>query len=199
MVVEKLAILPVECVVRGYLAGGGWKEYRAEGRVSGLALPAGLREAERLAEPIFTPSTKAERGRHDEPIAFDRVEALIGRERAERVRDLSLALYRAAAAHAEAKGLIVADTKFEFGLRGEEVVLADEALTPDSSRFWPADSWAPGRSPPSFDKQYVRDWLERCSGWDKSGPPPALPEDVVARTRAKYLEAYRRLVGRDLA
>ena len=195
--VRAVRIVPVECVVRGYLAGSGWKEYQAGGTVCGIPLPAGLREAERLRRPIFTPSTKAEVG-HDENITFDRVVETIGGPLAERLRALSLELYRRAASLAEERGIIIADTKFEFGQdAGGEVVWADEALTPDSSRFWPKDRHRPGSGPPSFDKQYVRDWLER-SGWNKRPPAPSLPDDVVAKTQELYLEAYRRLTGREL-
>ncbi len=195
--VEALRIVPVECVVRGFIVGSGWKEYQATGRVCGVTLPAGLRQADRLPAPIFTPSTKAEVG-HDENIAFDEVVRLVGGSVAERVRDLSLELYRRAAALAEERGIIIADTKFEFGLDAAgDVVWADEALTPDSSRFWPADRYRPGSNPPSFDKQFVRDWLER-SGWDKRPPAPTLPPEVIADTQALYLEAYRRLTGHDL-
>ncbi len=194
--VEALRIVPVECVVRGFIVGSGWKEYQATGSVCGVALPAGLRQADRLPEPIFTPSTKAEVG-HDENIAFDQVVRLVGGSVAERVRAVSLELYRRAAALAEERGIIIADTKFEFGRDAAGLVWADEALTPDSSRFWPADSYRPGANPPSFDKQFVRDWLER-SGWDKRPPAPTLPPEVVADTQALYLEAYRRLTGRAL-
>ena len=195
--VRRLAILPVECVARGYLVGSGWKEYCESGRVCGLPLPAGLRLAERLPEPIFTPSTKADVG-HDENIAFDAVVRAVGGATAERLRELTLRLYTEAARRAERSGIILADTKFEFGLDDDgEIVWADEALTPDSSRFWPIDSYRVGANPPSFDKQYVRDWLE-ASGWDKSPPAPPLPEAVVEGTLARYLEAYRRLTGAPL-
>jgi phosphoribosylaminoimidazole-succinocarboxamide synthase len=195
--VRALRILPVECVVRGYIAGSGWKEYQARGSVSGVALPAGLRQAELLPEPVFTPSTKAEVG-HDENISFDDVVQRVGGGTAERLRAVSLELYRKAAGLAQARGIIIADTKFEFGLDEQGgLVWADEALTPDSSRFWPADRYRVGTSPPSFDKQFVRDWLEG-SGWDKRPPAPPLPPEVVARTQALYLEAYRRLTGREL-
>ncbi|HQU32905.1 MAG TPA: phosphoribosylaminoimidazolesuccinocarboxamide synthase, partial [Thermoanaerobaculaceae bacterium] len=191
-------IVPVECVVRGFIAGSGWKEYQARGSVCGVSLPPGLRQADRLPAPVFTPSTKAEVG-HDENIPFDEVVRLVGGEVADGLRTVSLELYRRAAQVAEARGIIIADTKFEFGLDDEgKLVWADEALTPDSSRFWPADLYRPGTSPPSFDKQFVRDWLEGC-GWDKRPPAPMLPPDVVARTRALYLEAYRRLTGCELA
>jgi phosphoribosylaminoimidazole-succinocarboxamide synthase len=196
--VRRLEIVPVECVARGYLIGSGWKEYLADGAVCGIPLPPGLRMADRLPEPIFTPSTKAETG-HDENISFDAVVSLVGGDLAERLRMLTLELYRRAAAIAERRGIIIADTKFEFGVDGAGTLyLADEALTPDSSRFWPADGYRPGSSPSSFDKQYVRDWLE-ASGWDKRPPAPALPAAVIAGTQARYLEAYRRLTGHDLA
>jgi phosphoribosylaminoimidazole-succinocarboxamide synthase len=193
--VRRLEMLPVECVVRGYLAGGGWSEYRREGRVSGLALPEGLQESERLPEPIFTPSTKAETG-HDEPIDLEQTAELVGsRELAERLRDVSLAVYESVAEHARARGVILADTKFEFGLDAEgTLTLGDEVCTPDSSRFWPADEYEPGRSQPSFDKQYVRDWAAG-TGWDKSPPAPAIPDDVVAQTRERYVRAYELLAG----
>jgi phosphoribosylaminoimidazole-succinocarboxamide synthase len=194
-VVRKLDMLPVECVVRGYITGSGWKDYQATGTVSGVELPPGLREAERLPTPVFTPSTKAEVG-HDEAIDFDAAAELVGdRELMGRVRDASIELYRFAAEHARSRGVILADTKFEFGLdAGGELVVGDEVLTPDSSRYWPADGYEPGHGQPSFDKQYVRDWAAG-SGWDKAPPAPALPDDVVARTRALYVEAYERLAG----
>ncbi|HSD78825.1 MAG TPA: phosphoribosylaminoimidazolesuccinocarboxamide synthase [Solirubrobacteraceae bacterium] len=195
LVVRKLRMLPVECVVRGYITGSGWKDYQATGSVSGVRLPPGLRESEQLPEPIFTPSTKAEVG-HDEAIDFDRAAELVGdRELMARVRDASIELYRFAAGHARERGVIIADTKFELGLGDDgELVLGDEVLTPDSSRFWPADGYEPGRPQPSFDKQYVRDWAAG-SGWDKTPPAPALPDAVVARTRALYVEAYERITG----
>ncbi len=193
MLVRRTEPLPAECIVRGYLAGSGWKEYRSTGAVCGIPLPPGLREADRLPEPIFTPSTKAETG-HDQNISFAELARLVGEDRAAEVREASLRLYAGAAAHAEARGIVVADTKFEFGIEGGRLVWIDEALTPDSSRFWPRDAWQPGRPQPSFDKQYLRDWLETLS-WDKRPPGPSLPADVVARTREKYLEAYARLVG----
>jgi phosphoribosylaminoimidazole-succinocarboxamide synthase len=193
MLVHKTEPLPVECVVRGYLAGSGFKDYRATGQVCGLPLPSGLREADRLPQPLFTPATKAETG-HDENIPFARMVELVGRPRAEEARDRSLAIYARASAHAEARGLILADTKFEFGVRDGRLLWIDEALTPDSSRFWPRDGWTPGRNPPSFDKQYVRDYLEALH-WDKRPPGPALPAEVVARTREKYEEALGRLRG----
>ena len=198
VLVERLEMLPVECVARAYLTGGGLGEYAATGAVSGIALPAGLVDGDRLPEPIFTPSTKAPMGEHDEPIPFAAVEAEIGSDLAARVRDLTVAILKRGNEIAEARGILLADTKVEFGLRGDEVVLADEVLTPDSSRFWPADQWEPGHPQPSFDKQFVREWLTSpASGWSKSSgeAPPALPEDVVAQTRAKYVEAYERLTG----
>jgi phosphoribosylaminoimidazole-succinocarboxamide synthase len=192
--VRKLRMLPVECVVRGYVTGSGWKDYQATGAVCGIPLPAGLRESERLPEPIFTPATKAQEGDHDENIDFERAVELVGdRALMERVREVSLALYAFGADHARERGIILADTKFELGLDpAGELVLGDEVMTPDSSRFWPADEYEPGRGQRSFDKQYVRDWAAG-SGWDKSPPAPALPDDVVAQTRAKYVEAYERL------
>jgi phosphoribosylaminoimidazole-succinocarboxamide synthase len=197
MIVRKTEPLPVEAVVRGYITGSGWKEYQAKGSVCGIPLPAGLRESDRLDPAIFTPSTKAEVG-HDENITFAEVEKLIGPERAAQVRDTTLSLYHRARAHAESRGIILADTKFEFGIKDGRLIWIDEALTPDSSRFWPQDSYEPGRGQPSFDKQYVRDYLEGLS-WDKRPPGPALPSDIVSRTREKYREAYRRLTGRELA
>jgi phosphoribosylaminoimidazole-succinocarboxamide synthase len=195
--VRRLSILPVECIVRGYIVGSGWKEYQATGRVCGIPLPAGLKQAEKLPAPIFTPSTKAEVG-HDENISFDRMVGLVGGELAERVREASLRLYNEAAAHAESRGIIIADTKFEFGTdETGALVWADEALTPDSSRFWSADTYRTGVNPPSLDKQFVRDWLE-ASGWDKRPPAPALPPDVVANTWRLYEEAFVRLTGRSL-
>jgi phosphoribosylaminoimidazole-succinocarboxamide synthase len=201
MLVRRAEPFAIECVARGYLSGSGWKEYRESGSVCGVRLPPGLRESDRLPAPIFTPATKAETG-HDVNITEAEAGEIVGRDAVGRLRDLTLALYREGAAHAESRGIIVADTKFEFGrvsIDGRrEVILIDEALTPDSSRFWPRDQYEPGRPQPSFDKQYVRDYLER-SDWNKRPPVPALPEDVVARTREKYLEALRRLTGRDLA
>jgi phosphoribosylaminoimidazole-succinocarboxamide synthase len=200
LVVRRLGMLPVECVVRGYITGSGWKDYQATGSVSGIELPAGLRESERLPEPIFTPSTKADVG-HDEAIDFEGAVALVGdRALMERVRDVSLELYSFAAEHALANGVILADTKFEFGLDAGDresaatLVLGDEVLTPDSSRYWPADGYEVGRGQPSFDKQYVRDWAS-ASGWDKKPPAPAIPQDVVDGTRARYVEAYERITG----
>jgi phosphoribosylaminoimidazole-succinocarboxamide synthase len=197
--VKRLDMYPVECVARGYLSGSGWREYRDTGAVCGIELPPGLRESDRLPEPIFTPATKAELGEHDENIDFERAAALIGdRALMEELRRATLELYEHAAAHAAERGIIIADTKFEFGASpGTEVVLGDEVLTPDSSRFWPADDYEPGRSQASFDKQYVRDWLDQ-SGWDHTPPGPELPDDVVTNTRAKYVEAYERISGREL-
>jgi phosphoribosylaminoimidazole-succinocarboxamide synthase len=194
MLVRKAEVVPIECVVRGYLAGSGWKEYRQNGRVCGVELLAGLREADQLPEPIFTPATKAESG-HDVNIAFEQMIAVTGRETADELRRRSIDLYRRAAEYARIHGIILADTKFEWGrLPGGELILIDEALTPDSSRFWPLDQYRPGSNPPSFDKQYLRDWLE-TTGWDKNSAPPQLPEEVVRRTREKYVEAYQRLTG----
>jgi phosphoribosylaminoimidazole-succinocarboxamide synthase len=197
MIVRKTAPLPVECVVRGYITGSGWKDYKATGSVCGIRLPEGLRESDRLQPALFTPSTKAEVG-HDENIGFEEVERLVGSERASELRRVSLALYERARAHAESRGILLADTKFEFGIEDGHLVWIDEALTPDSSRFWPRDGYEPGRGQPSFDKQFVRDYLESLK-WDKRPPAPALPEDVVSRTREKYLEAYTRLSGRELS
>jgi phosphoribosylaminoimidazole-succinocarboxamide synthase len=193
--VRRLQMVPVECVVRGYLSGSGWKDYQATGRVSGIELPPGLRESERLPQPIFTPSTKAEEG-HDEAIDFERAAELAGsRDVAERMREASLAVYAAAAEHARLRGLVLADTKFEFGLDADGLLcLGDEVCTPDSSRFWPADGYEPGRSQPSFDKQFVRDWASG-TGWDKTPPAPPIPAAVVAQTRERYVTAYERLAG----
>ena len=197
VLVRRLEPIPVECVARGYLAGSGWKEYREGGVVCGIPLPGGLRESDRLPEPIFTPATKATSG-HDENIDFERMAAITGRELAERLRELTLAIYGEAAAFARKRGVIIADTKFEFGLDGDgNIVWMDEALTPDSSRFWPAADYEPGRAQRSFDKQYVRDWLE-ASGWDKEPPAPVLPPEVVRGTLGRYLEAYRLLTGSEL-
>jgi phosphoribosylaminoimidazole-succinocarboxamide synthase len=196
MVVRKTQPLPIECVVRGYVSGSGWKDYRATGKICDISLPAGLRESDRLPEPIFTPATKAPTG-HDENIPFEQAASLVGREIAERVRAVSLEIYRRAAAYAEPRGILLADTKFEFGLLKNELIWIDEALTPDSSRFWPAAQYKPGGPQPSFDKQFVRDYLERIR-WPKTPPGPALPPEVVAATRAKYREAFRILVGREL-
>jgi phosphoribosylaminoimidazole-succinocarboxamide synthase len=197
MIVARTDPLPVECVVRGYLAGSAWKDYRATGAVCGIPLPPGLRESERLERPLFTPSTKADEG-HDENIPFDRMAEIVGQDRAEELRSLSLELYSRAGAHAEARGIILADTKLEFGIRDGRLVWIDEAFTPDSTRFWPKDQYAAGRAQPSFDKQYVRDYLESVA-WDKRPPAPPLPAEVVTRTREKYVEAYARLTGREAA
>ncbi len=199
MVVSKLEMLSVECVVRGYITGSGWQDYQATGAVSGIELPAGLRESDRLPEPLFTPSTKADVG-HDQAVDFEGAVRLIGdRGLAERVRDASLALYEHAAEHARQAGIILADTKFELGLDGQgTLTVGDEICTPDSSRFWPADQYEPGRGQPSFDKQFVRDWAS-STGWDRSPPAPAIPEDVVKRTREKYVEAYERIAGEPFA
>ncbi|MDR1790544.1 MAG: phosphoribosylaminoimidazolesuccinocarboxamide synthase [Propionibacteriaceae bacterium] len=201
VIVEELQMVPVEAIVRGYLTGSGLAEYRKSGTVTGIDLPAGLTDGSRLPEAIFTPSTKAEIGAHDENISFATLTGIIGAELAERVRATSLAVYTKAEEIARARGIILADTKFEFGLRPDgTLVLADEVLTPDSSRFWDAATWAPGGPQPSFDKQYVRDWLSKESGWDKASdtPPPPLPAEVVAATRARYLQAYRLLTGSEL-
>ena len=194
--VKRLEMYPVECVVRGYLSGSGWREYRESGSVCGIELPKGLSESDRLPEPIFTPATKAELGEHDENIDIDRASEILGsRPLAEELKRVSIALYEHAAAHALERGIILADTKFEFGRRPDgTIVLGDEVLTPDSSRFWPADGYEPGHGQPSFDKQYVRDWASG-SGWDKTPPAPALPEDVIARTRELYVDAYERITG----
>jgi phosphoribosylaminoimidazole-succinocarboxamide synthase len=198
MLVRKTEVVPFECVVRGYLVGSGWKDYRKSGQVCGIALPAGLRESDKLPEPIFTPATKAETG-HDENVPFEVMANGVGRAIAEGLRDRSIDVYRRASDYARSRGVIIADTKFEWGkLPGGEIILIDEVLTPDSSRFWPADQYQPGRSQPSYDKQFVRDWLETTS-WDKNSPPPELPEQVVARTRGKYLEALEKLTGQSLA
>jgi phosphoribosylaminoimidazole-succinocarboxamide synthase len=195
--VRKASVVPIECVVRGYLAGSGWKEYRAHGTVCGISLPAGLAQSARLPEPIFTPATKEESG-HDLNISFEQMVERVGSDLATTLRERSLAVYRRAVEHAQSRGIILADTKFEWGLTPEgQVILIDEVLTPDSSRFWPADQYRTGISPPSFDKQFVRDWLETTS-WDKNSPPPELPAEVVASTAAKYREAYERLTGHPL-
>jgi phosphoribosylaminoimidazole-succinocarboxamide synthase len=196
MLVERLEMVPVECVVRGYITGSGWKDYQATGAVCGIDLPAGLSESEQLPEPIFTPATKADIGDHDENVDFDRAAEIVGdRALLEELRRLSIAIYERGAAHARDRGIILADTKFEFGRRPDgTIVLGDEVLTPDSSRFWPADGYEPGHGQPSFDKQYVRDWASG-SGWDKRPPAPALPDDVVEGTRARYIEAYERIAG----
>jgi phosphoribosylaminoimidazole-succinocarboxamide synthase len=196
MLVERLEMFPVECVVRGYITGSGWKDYQATGAVCGIQLPAGLRESEQLPEPIFTPATKADIGDHDENVDFDSAAEILGdRELLEELRRLTIEIYRFASEHARERGIILADTKFEFGRGGDgRIVLGDEVLTPDSSRFWPADGYEPGRGQPSFDKQYVRDWATQ-SGWDKSPPAPALPDEVVEGTRRRYADAYERITG----
>ena len=199
MVVKRLKPILVEAVVRGYLIGSGWKDYQQSGAVCGIALPAGLRRAYRLPQPIFTPAAKAELGEHDENIDFNEMSARIGADLAARIREISLELYRRAADYAAGRGIIIADTKFEFGLDEHGTLhLMDEVLTADSSRFWPADEWRPGISPPSFDKQFVRDWLETVPGWNKRAPAPSLPPEVIARTAEKYREALRRLTGIEL-
>jgi phosphoribosylaminoimidazole-succinocarboxamide synthase len=200
MLVRRTEPLPVECVARGYISGSGWKDYRATGKICGIALPDGLRESDRLPAPIFTPATKAQSG-HDENISDDEAADVLGRDLLQQVKSLTLQLYARGAAHAASCGIILADTKFEFGIVQQngkrELLLIDEALTPDSSRFWPADQYAPGKAQPSFDKQYVRDYLESIK-WNKQPPVPSLPDDVVARTREKYIEAFKRLTGREL-
>lgn len=194
---RKTEVVPIECVVRGYLAGSGWKEYQQSQTVCGIPLPAGLKQASRLPEPIFTPATKAESG-HDENIPFERMSEIVGQEMADLLRKRSIEVYTTGAARALEHGIIIADTKFEWGVVDGEVILIDEVLTPDSSRFWPQDQYAEGMSPPSFDKQFVRDWLEQ-SGWDKNSEPPVLPDEIVAKTRAKYIEAYERITERKFA
>lgn len=197
MVVRKTEVVPIECVVRGYLAGSGWKEYRSSGTLAGVRLPVGLQECDKLPEAQFTPATKAESG-HDENISISEMQDLVGYELADDLQTFSISLYERAAAEALTRGIIIADTKFEFGLVGDEIVLIDEVLTPDSSRFWPADQYQPGKNQPSFDKQFVRDWLE-STDWDKESPPPTLPDEIVAKTREKYVEAYERLSGQEFA
>jgi len=196
MIVKKSQPLAIECVVRGYLAGSGWKEYKASQTVCGIKLPAGLQESAELPEPIFTPATKAETG-HDENISFEEAVKIVGKDIAEKARDLSLKIYNFARDYARQRGIIIADTKFEFGIYNGELILIDEVLTPDSSRFWPADEYQPGKGQPSFDKQFVRDYLETLD-WDKTPPAPALPPEIVAKSQAKYLEAYERLTGKKL-
>ena len=196
MLVRRAAMIDIECVARGYLSGSGWKEYQASGTVCGIRLPAGLKESDKLPEPIFTPSTKAQTG-HDQNISFETVAELIGAELAGKLRDRTLAIYEKAAEYAAGRGIIIADTKFEFGFVDDELVLADEVLTPDSSRFWPSETYRPGGAQPSYDKQYVRDYLESIR-WNKQPPAPGLPAEVAARTAAKYKEAYRVLTGREL-
>ncbi len=195
MLVRKASVFPVECIVRGYLAGSGWAEYRASGTVCGMSLPAGLRESSRLPQPMFTPSTKADIGSHDQNVSVHDMFDIVGAEIGSQLQEASIALYAAARDHAAPKGIIIADTKFEFGLIDGQVTLVDEVLTPDSSRFWPAGSYEPGHGQPSFDKQYVRDWLE-ASGWDKTSPAPSLPADVIAKTSEFYIQAYELITGR---
>ena len=194
ILVRKTEVVPIECVVRGYLAGSGWKEYQQSGEVCGIKLPAGLKESDQLPEPIFTPATKAEQGDHDENISFEEMCQRVGSELSKELRRRSIAIYEQGAAHAAQQGILLCDTKFEFGQIDNELILIDEVMTPDSSRFWPADQYEPGRSQLSYDKQFVRDWLSQ-SGWDKNSPPPELPDDVVAGTRTKYIEACERLTG----
>ncbi len=197
MLVRKTEVVPIECVVRGYLSGSGWKEYKESQNVCGIPLPGGLKESDQLEELIFTPATKEESG-HDENISFERMVELVGRDVSEELRRRSLDVYRRGAEYARSKGIIIADTKFEWGMVGDEIILIDEVLTPDSSRFWPADQYAPGRSQASFDKQFVRDWLGTTS-WDKNSTPPELPPEIVAKTRSKYIEAYERLTDQPFA
>jgi phosphoribosylaminoimidazole-succinocarboxamide synthase len=197
MLVKKTEVLPVECIVRGYLIGSGWKEYQKTETIGGMPLRSGYQMADKLDEPIFTPSTKAEQGLHDENISFDQMKEIVGEEKAEKLKAISLRLYKEAADYALTKGIIIADTKFEFGELDGEIILIDEALTPDSSRFWPADTYEVGSSPLSYDKQFVRDYLETLD-WDKTPPAPALPEEIIEKSRAKYLEAYERLTGQPL-
>jgi phosphoribosylaminoimidazole-succinocarboxamide synthase len=198
MLCRRADMLSIECIVRGYITGSAWKEYKASGTMHGTELPEGLQESDRLPEPVFTPSTKAAVGDHDENVSFDRAVELVGADLAEQAREVSLALYRRGAEWAAERGIIIADTKFELGLVEGELVLGDEVLTPDSSRFWPADEWVPGTTPPSFDKQPIRDYLETLD-WDKTPPPPALPAEVVTASRARYVEAYERITGLSLA
>ncbi|MFO0790352.1 MAG: phosphoribosylaminoimidazolesuccinocarboxamide synthase [Pirellulales bacterium] len=197
MLVRKTSVVPIECVVRGYLSGSAWSEYQKTGAVCGIELPTGLKESDKLPGAIFTPSTKAEQGLHDENISYDDMCARIGRELGKQLSQRSIDLYTRGAEYAASRGIIIADTKFEFGLVNDELILIDEVLTPDSSRFWPADKYQPGRGQPSYDKQFVRDWLTH-SGWDKNSSPPELPGDVIANTRAKYIEAFERLTGEKL-
>ena len=197
MLVKKCEVVPIECVMRGYLVGSGWKEYQRSGTVCGIQLPEGLQQASQLEEPIFTPSTKAEEG-HDENISFEQMLELVGEETSNELREKSLDIYRKGAEYAATKGIIIADTKFEWGRFEGELILIDEVLTPDSSRFWPADQYKVGANPPSFDKQFVRDWLE-STDWDKNSEPPVLPDEIVQQTRAKYIEAYEQLTGKEFA
>jgi len=199
MLVRRAEMLPIECVVRGYLTGSAWREYREHGTMHGQPLPEGLLESDRLPEPVFTPATKAAPGEHDENIDFETAVGLVGRDVAEQAREIALAAYRTGADWARERGIIIADTKFELGWIDGRLAIGDEVLTPDSSRFWPAADWAPGTTPPSFDKQPLRDWLEAVDGWDKTPPPPTLPPEVVAATAARYREAYERICGRSLS
>lgn len=196
MLVKKVDVIPVECIVRGYIAGSGWKDYKKNNAICGISLPGDLKESDKLPEPIFTPSTKAESG-HDENISFEEAVNITGRELAEEIRQKSIAIYKKASEYALTKGIIISDTKFEWGKYGDKVILIDEVLTPDSSRFWPMESYSPGKPQPSFDKQFVRDHLESC-GWDKNPPPPSLPEDIIRTTSEKYLEAYTKLTGKEI-
>jgi len=197
MLVKKVEVIPVECIVRGYIAGSGWKDYKKNNAICGISLPGDLKESDKLPEPIFTPSTKAESG-HDENISFEEAVNITGRELAEEIRQKSIAIYKKASEYALTKGIIISDTKFEWGKYGDKVILIDEVLTPDSSRFWPMESYSPGKPQPSFDKQFVRDYLESC-GWDKNPPPPLLPEDIIRTTSEKYLEAYTKLTGKEIS
>ncbi len=197
MLVKKAKVLPVECIVRGYITGSAWKEYQERGEVCGIKLPEGLKECAKLPEPIFTPSTKAELGKHDINLTFEEMKKIIGEELSERVKEISLKLYSKASAYAEKRGIIIADTKFEFGLYEDRLILVDEVLTPDSSRFWPKEEYEPGKPQKSFDKQFIRDWLKN-SGWKEGTPPPPIPKDIVFKTREKYLEALKRLTGKSL-
>ena len=194
MLVKKAEVFPVECIVRGYISGSAWKSYQKDGTVCGIKLPGGMKESDKFDEPLFTPSTKAESG-HDINISFEKMKEIIGNESAEKIKELSLKIYKEGAAYALEKGIIIADTKFEFGKIGDQIILVDEVLTPDSSRFWPADLYEPGKSQPSFDKQYVRDYLT-STGWDKNSDPPSLPDDVIAETQKKYQEAYEKITGK---
>jgi len=194
MLVKKAEVFPVECIVRGYISGSAWKSYQKDGTVCGIKLPGGMKESDKFDEPLFTPSTKAESG-HDINISFGEMREIIGNESAEKIKELSLKIYKEGAAYALEKGIIIADTKFEFGKIGDQIILVDEVLTPDSSRFWPADLYEPGRSQPSFDKQYVRDYLT-STGWDKNSDPPSLPDDIIAETQKKYQEAYEKITGK---
>ena len=197
MLVKKAIPLKIECIVRGYLAGSGWKEYKEKGSICGIPLPSGLKESDRLSEPIFTPSTKAEDGMHDENISFEEAKKIVGDDIAEKVRDLSIKIYEFGRRFAEDRGIIIADTKLEFGIYDGDIILIDEVLTPDSSRFWPMEEYEPGRPQTSFDKQFLRDYLESIS-WSKTPPPPELPPDIIEKTRQRYLEAYKRLTGKDM-